>query len=618
MISPVNNNLTGLVFESQNDKIDLENSLAKLSSGNKLVRTGDDTGAFSQASKLGSKNKRDLVSLQNLQNLVSYSQSQDGALEKVGNILHRMNEITVRALDVTATDADRENYNKEFLELSDLLEQMSDEKFGGLNLFGEGAFSQDKKDFIDALQKQWLKGAMNIIEDRFGLSPEGTDNFDIIVNENDTGGYTAFVAFAGQDVIEMQFDLPDFQSPFTAPSTDSPIYRADRVVAHEMTHAVMADVLNLNTSVDGTASGGSANWFIEGTAEFIHGADYRVVADLGGVINGDANQSSGNDIAFNDTAAQQAKVDANGSSIINAIGSGTEGWSASPQYSAGYIATRYLHKELKDNGTGATDGSKDMLIWMKTNNESVGGALKHFLGTHDATKYGTVAGTTGTNKQAHDNFINDFKANGELFLRNTMDLTNTDTGAISGADADGGGVITAAEAVPNTGIGYTADATAQTQPLATTKGGNAGFTLGWEEDDSALSATVDGTGVTYDLKSIYSVQVSDTETFNLKSISSARATLNELSTLMTNLSTERASVGANLSRLDKEIQNLNGKIMTGEMAVGRIQDTDVATESTKFASSQVRMQASIAILAQAKDLNVGIRDLIRGIMIGQS
>ena len=85
-----------------------------------------------------------------------------------------------------------------------------------------------------------------------------------------------------------------------------------------------------------------------------------------------------------------------------------------------------------------------------------------------------------------------------------------------------------------------------------------------------------------------------------------------------NLASERSNVGANQSRLEKEIQNLNGKIMTGEMAVGRIQDTDIARESTTFASSQVRMQASIAILAQAKDLNVGIRDLIRGIMIGQS
>lgn len=54
------------------------------------------------------------------------------------------------------------------------------------------------------------------------------------------------------------------------------------------------------------------------------------------------------------------------------------------------------------------------------------------------------------------------------------------------------------------------------------------------------------------------------------------------------------------------------------MAVSRIQDTDVAKESTQFASNQIRLQASIAILAQAKDLNVGIRDLIRGITIGQS
>ena len=87
---------------------------------------------------------------------------------------------------------------------------------------------------------------------------------------------------------------------------------------------------------------------------------------------------------------------------------------------------------------------------------------------------------------------------------------------------------------------------------------------------------------------------------------------------MENLAGERSNVGANLSRLEKEIQNLNGKITTGELAVGRIQDTDVATESTKFASSQVRLQASIAILAQAKNLNVGIRDLIRGIMVGRA
>ena len=613
MVSPINNNLTGLVFEANRNKASLEETISKLSSGKRINRVGVDSGGHSQASSLDSKNTRDIATVQNIQNLISYSQTQDGVLESVGNILNRMGELAARALDITATDGDRENYNKEFIELADQLEKYSNEDFNGLDLFGAGAFSDDKNSFIEALQKQWLKGAMNVIEDRFGLSPEGTDSFKVIVNENDTGGHTAFVAFAGQDVIEMQFDLPDFQAPFTTPSTDSPIFRADRVVAHEMTHAVMADVLDLTKSVDGTAGGGSANWFIEGTAEFIHGADYRVVADLGGVIGLDANQTGGNDIAFDDIASQAAKVTANGASIINAIGTGTEGWSASPQYSAGYIATRYLHQELKtNNAAAAPDGIKDMLVWMEANNESVGGALKHFLGAHDAANYG--AGLT--NKQAHDNFITEFKGGAGLTFLGNMNLRNTDTGAITGLDADGGSIITATEAVPNTGTGYGVDSTAQTQPLATTKGGNSGFTLTWEEDSGSLEVVRDGSGESYEMKSVFNSKISDTGTYNLNSISSARSTLGELESLLTNLAANRSTVGANVSRLQNELQSLAGKITQGEMAVSRIEDADIAQESSSYASTQVRTQASIAILAQAKQLNVGVSDLLRGVNIG--
>ena len=58
-----------------------------------------------------------------------------------------------------------------------------------------------------------------------------------------------------------------------------------------------------------------------------------------------------------------------------------------------------------------------------------------------------------------------------------------------------------------------------------------------------------------------------------------------------------------MSRVQNELQNLAGKITQGEMAV-RIEDADIAQESSSFASTQVRTQASIAILAQAKQLNV--------------
>jgi flagellin len=138
----------------------------------------------------------------------------------------------------------------------------------------------------------------------------------------------------------------------------------------------------------------------------------------------------------------------------------------------------------------------------------------------------------------------------------------------------------------------------------------------YETDKGSLAATIDGSGETWILQSINTITVSDTTTYNLESIANARGTLTQLTTWMTNLSSERSLVGANLSRLEKEMDNLSRKMGSREMAVSRIEDTDVARESTKFASNQVRLQASVAILAQAKQTNVMLADLVRGVNVG--
>ena len=138
----------------------------------------------------------------------------------------------------------------------------------------------------------------------------------------------------------------------------------------------------------------------------------------------------------------------------------------------------------------------------------------------------------------------------------------------------------------------------------------------YEEEKGSLAAGIDGTGNTWDLQSVNTITVGDTATYNLGTISAARATLTQLTSWIENLATERSLVGANLSRLEKEIGNLNGKIATGEMAVSRIEDADVARESTLFATNQVRMQASVAILAQGRQTNVMLADLIRGVQGG--
>jgi len=180
MVSPINNNLTGLVFEATNNKTDLENIVAKLSSGKKNLRVGEDSGAHSQGKKLSSKNVRDIANVQNLQNFLSFTQSQDGVLDQVGKILHRMDEITTRALDITATDDDRENYNKEFLELADQLSKFAKEKFGDINLFGGGTAGID---YIKGTDTNDFNYAQNINNNDTG-SVRGSDSGNTATDYN--------------------------------------------------------------------------------------------------------------------------------------------------------------------------------------------------------------------------------------------------------------------------------------------------------------------------------------------------------------------------------------------------------------------------------------------------
>jgi flagellin len=533
-----------------------------------MQNAGHDAGGFQQAAKLGSRHKRDVASMQNLQNLVSYSQIQDGSLETVGKIINRMNTLATRALDVTSTDSDRENYNKEFMELASQLDEIKLEKFNDMDVFGAGGFSDEKQEFIDSLKNGWLKSAEDLISTQYGWNVNPADSWDLKINENDTGGYAAFVmtstvtspgpSFGTADVLEMQFDLPDFSAPHTQPTSE-----ADRVVAHEMVHLMQAQNSYFgDLTGDGTSR---ASWFKEGLAEFIHGADDRILGILG-------------------ATPTNAEIDA----LLTAIGTGNESWSTNEQYGAGYLAARYLHSQIKATGQS---GVKHLTQWMKTEFDAGNGAAASGLNAYLQT-FTAYADTNA--------FIADFKGtNGRNFVSTQIlpKLSNGDTGSIAGSDAGAGGALDGKSVVPDTT-------------------GTAGGSPVYEVEKGSLAATIDGSGNTWNLQPVNSITVNDKETYNLESITNARGTLTQLTTWMENLSTERALVGANLSRLEKEMDNLSRKMGSREMAVSRIEDTDIARESTKFATGQVKLQASVAILAQAKQMNVMLADLVRGVNVG--
>lgn len=96
----------------------LSKSLARLSSGSKIVNPSDDAAGLAVASRLDAQVKRIDAARSNVGNAVSFTQTQDGYLQKIAKALDRMSELAILSQDVTKSDADRSLYNSEFTQLS--------------------------------------------------------------------------------------------------------------------------------------------------------------------------------------------------------------------------------------------------------------------------------------------------------------------------------------------------------------------------------------------------------------------------------------------------------------------------------------------------------------------
>src|SRR4051812_22732967 len=139
----INTNTTALTASSnlQQSQTMLAKSLARLSSGSKIVDPADDAAGLAVSSRLDAQVGRLAAAGSNVGNAISFIQTQDGYLQKIGNALNRMSELSVLAQDVTKTDADRTLYNQEFTTLAAYVGEASGKNFNGVPLFSGTALN---------------------------------------------------------------------------------------------------------------------------------------------------------------------------------------------------------------------------------------------------------------------------------------------------------------------------------------------------------------------------------------------------------------------------------------------------------------------------------------------
>jgi len=119
----------------------LQKSLKRLSTGSRIASIADDAGGSAVASKFSAQVTRLNASRANVGNMISFSQTQDGYMEKVAGALERMSELAMLATDETKSDTDRGLYEKEFDELQEFIITIGSKDFNGTSLFSTTSLS---------------------------------------------------------------------------------------------------------------------------------------------------------------------------------------------------------------------------------------------------------------------------------------------------------------------------------------------------------------------------------------------------------------------------------------------------------------------------------------------
>lgn len=522
----------------------MQRSVQRLSTGLRINGAADDAAGLAISERMTASIRSSDQSKRNVNDAVSLLQVADGVMTSLVDRLQRLREIAVQSGNATYGAGDKAALQHEADQLlAGITADANSAQFNGEALFSDSTHSiggdANKRALLDRLKIGWLNEAENLIRTYFGIEGDGAPLTIGLDNSDGASGVLAYVeGLVGGNGswynLHMQFDMVDF----------SPVNLThDRIVAHELAHAVMARAMNFSAL---------PNWFREGTAELIHGADER----LAGAVAGSG------------VAAVVATVTGGGFS-----------------YESAYAASRYLHAELKEMGL---DGG-------------IKGVMQYLDANQAANLDDALAAVTGGVYADTADFVADFGANGANYITNEMNLTNTDTGAIGGFDADGGAVRTStlviddSTAYPSVLDGFderfpTIGGTTGTKQYVLQVGENVGDTL--TVGLSALNASALGLAE-FDLEAIPAL--------NIMHLDEALQFVN----------TQRASVGASMSRLDSIAATLTTKSENVSAARSRVRDADYAEETAVLSRTMILREAATSMMAQANASPQMVLSLLR-------
>jgi len=124
-------------------QLDLNKSMEKLSSGQRINRAGDDASGLAVSEKLRGQIRGLNQAQKNIENGVSFIQTTEGYLQETQDILHRIRELSVQSANGIYTAEDRMQIQVEVSQLVDEINRIaSHAQFNGMNIL-TGRFARE-------------------------------------------------------------------------------------------------------------------------------------------------------------------------------------------------------------------------------------------------------------------------------------------------------------------------------------------------------------------------------------------------------------------------------------------------------------------------------------------
>ncbi len=135
MALSVNTNLMSLTAQRNLSRTQtgLATAMERLSSGLRVNSAKDDAAGLAIASRMEAQVRGLNVAIRNANDAISLSQTAEGGLAEVGNMLQRMRELAVQSANATNGDTDRDNLDAEYQALgAEVTRQINATKFNGI------------------------------------------------------------------------------------------------------------------------------------------------------------------------------------------------------------------------------------------------------------------------------------------------------------------------------------------------------------------------------------------------------------------------------------------------------------------------------------------------------